>query len=150
MTEPSWIALTVVHVAATWFLVGLIWTIHVVHYPSFSAIDRDRYPAFQASHMHKMGALVGPPWLIEGITVIAVFALAPTTGLRLLAVAGGLLEAVIIAVTILSSIPAHDRLSTGWNDDAHRSLLRGDRIRVISWTTRGILAALIAAWPALV
>ncbi|MFT5734734.1 MAG: hypothetical protein ACI8WY_003417, partial [Planctomycetota bacterium] len=30
---PLWILIS--HLAVTWALIGLIWTIHVVHYPMF-------------------------------------------------------------------------------------------------------------------
>ncbi len=147
--DPSWVALTIVHLAATWFLVGLIWTIHFVHYPSFASIDEGKYQEFQQRHMGAMGVLVGPPWLTEGLCVLAVFALAPTPGLRIAATIGGLLEVAVIAVTIVSAIPAHDRLTNGFNVDAHRSLMRGDRLRTVAWTGRAVVASAIALWPLL-
>ena len=55
-----WTVLVALHAAATWYLVGLIWTIQVVHYPSFSSIDPATYSTFQSSHMTRMGAIVGP------------------------------------------------------------------------------------------
>ena len=33
-------ALLLVHLAATWFLAGLIWVIQLVHYPLFAAVER--------------------------------------------------------------------------------------------------------------
>lgn len=138
--SPWWEAIVVFHAAATWFLVGLIWLIQVVHYPSFSAIDPDHYREFQQTHMRRMGQLIGGPWLIEGVTVLAVFALAPTGTIRALAVIGGLLEAAVIGVTIGSAIPAHASLSEGFNDSAHRRLLRANRIRTYAWTLRGVVA----------
>lgn len=136
----SWLALTAVHLAATGFLAGLIWTIQLVHYPSFDRIADDGYAEFQQEHMAKMGVLVGPPWLVEGLTVLAVFFFAPTTTDRLLATVGGVLEAVAIGVTVMASIPAHDRLTRGFSAEAHERLVRTNWMRTAAWTARLAIA----------
>lgn len=141
--ETTWQIATVIHMAATWFLVGLIWTIQVAHYPGFDAIDRNSYEQFQAKHMTKMGSLVGPPWLVEGLGVLAVFFLAPTTTTRLLAVAGGILEAAVIAVTIAASIPAHERLAKGFDADALARLVSTNWLRTWAWSARGVIALVL-------
>lgn len=135
-----WLTLIVVHLAATWFLVGIIWMIQLIHYPSFSSIDTAKYANFQQTHMRGMGRLIGLPWLIEGLAVLALFAVAPDFPTRLLALVGGLLEATVIGVTILSSIPAHEALSTGYSPTAHERLLRSNWVRTAAWTARGIIA----------
>lgn len=138
-----WATIVIVHAGATWFLVGLIWTIQLVHYPSFSSIDPEVYRDFQQRHMHRMGQLVGLPWLVEGITVLGVFLLAPDDRVRLLAAVGGVLEIVVIAVTVRSSIPAHNSLSQGFDELAHRRLLRTNWLRTGAWTARGIIALIL-------
>ena len=46
-------------------LVGLIWTIQVVHYPSFSYVDNDHYIDFQHFHMRAITYIVMPLMLFE-------------------------------------------------------------------------------------
>jgi len=75
--------------------------------------------------------------------VLGVFALAPTGTERLLGLAGGLLEVVVIAVTLLASIPAHEALTRGYDPDAHRRLLRTNWWRTAAWTLRGILSIVL-------
>lgn len=139
-SASSWLWVTAIHLAATWFLVGLIWVIQVVHYPSFDAIERERYGAFQQRHMNGMGAVVGLPWLIEGIAVLAVFFTAPDRTSLVLAGIGGVLEAIVIAVTVLRSIPAHERLTSGYDADAHRRLVQTNWLRTGAWSARGLIA----------
>ncbi len=141
-----WLTLVVLHGAATWFLVGLIWTIQLIHYPSFAAIDPGRYSSFQQTHMVGMGRLIAAPWLVEGLTVLGLFVFAPTGWMRLLATAGGLLELLVIGVTIRSSIPAHEALSAGFSDDAHKRLLRSNWMRTAAWTSRGLIAIAVLVW----
>ena len=138
-----WALTVLTHTASTWFLVGLIWMIQIVHYPSFSSIDPAKYDVFQQRHMEKMGKLIGLPWLIEGLSVLALFAFAPTTTIRALATLGGLLEVTVITVTIWSSIPAHTALASGFDTDAHQRLLLSNRIRTAAWTGRGLLAVAV-------
>ena len=145
--DTIWQLANVIHAGATWFLVGLIWTIQVVHYPSFDAIDPATYNEFQQRHMTKMGSLVGPPWLVEGVLVLVIFVTAPTAFTIALAVVGGLLEAVVIGVTLRASIPAHEALTSGFEPDAHRVLLRTNWLRTWAWSGRGLIA-LVLLWTA--
>ena len=80
----------VLHMLSTWFMVGMIWTIHVVHYPLFAFVGSDTYEAFQAQHVNLIGRLLLVPWLVEGLTALAlVFVL--SGGKRKLAIAGAAL-----------------------------------------------------------
>jgi len=87
-----------------------------------------------------MGAVVGLPWLIEGIAVLAVFFTAPDRTSLVLAGIGGVLEAIVIAVTVLRSIPAHERLTSGYDADAHRRLVQTNWLRTGAWSARGLIA----------
>lgn len=138
-----WELIVIAHLAATWLLVGVIWTIQLVHYPSFSSIATETYATFQDRHMRSMGQLIGLPWLVEGICVLALFAFAPDTQTRVIATIGGLLEAVIIGVTIGWAIPAHTALTAGFDPVAHRTLLRWNWVRTIAWTARGVIAVVL-------
>ena len=62
--------LIVVHAAASMFMVGLIWTIHYVHYPLFAYVGESTYVSFQAAHVERIGRLLFVPWLTEGITCL--------------------------------------------------------------------------------
>ena len=39
------------HLVATSIMIGVIWVVQLVHYPSFHYIDRNRYGLFQQFHM---------------------------------------------------------------------------------------------------
>lgn len=144
--SPWWELIVIGHLSSTWLLVGLIWTIQLVHYPSFLSIADDSYADFQERHMRSMAQLIGFPWLIEGLSVLGLFVFAPDTQTRVIATVGGLLEALIIGVTIGSAIPAHEVLTRGFDPDAHRSLLRSNWIRSAAWTARGIIAIVLVVW----
>jgi membrane-bound metal-dependent hydrolase YbcI (DUF457 family) len=60
-------------VATTLPLVGLIWTMQVVHYPLFAQVGREAFVAFHESHLRLITGLVGPLMLIELCCVVAHF-----------------------------------------------------------------------------
>jgi hypothetical protein len=130
------------HLAATWFMTGLIWFVHVVHYRLFSSVDAASFASYEAKHTRLTGWVVGPPMLIELATAAYLvfltedpFCPSPICELGL-----GLLL-LIWALTGLVAVPAHTRLARGFDPKAHRLLMRGNAARVLLWSLRALLAA---------
>ena len=137
--------LAIVHLLATGFMVGLIWTIHVVHYPLFAFVP-EPYEPFQAEHMRRITRLLVIPWGIEVFTALGLFLTAETDGQRALALLGGALVVAVVAVTGLLAAPAHGRLLERFDAAEHRTLMRVDLVRTLLWTARGGVAfALVAS-----
>lgn len=57
-----------VHYAATWALIGLIWTIQLVHYPLFAQVGRHTFKAYHHRHTTQITWVVAPLMLMELIT----------------------------------------------------------------------------------
>ena len=135
--------LLVIHLAATLFMVGLIWTIHYVHYPLFANVGESTYASFQAAHVERIGKLLFVPWLTEGITLIGVLALAFLGGhkvLRVPAVINGAAMAVVLVISGFWSAPAHAKLADGFDTSIHDQLMTVNLIRAIAWSVCGICA----------
>ena len=135
-----------VHLGATAVMTGLIWTIHVVHYPLFAHVGEATYATFQTEHMRRISQVLLAPWGVEAITVCALLIAAPTSRLRLLAIIGMALFGLIVVVTGLGAAPIHGRLVDGFDAEEHRQLLRWDLVRTVLWTVRLGLAGLIVWW----
>jgi hypothetical protein len=126
--------LLAVHCASTWALVGLIWTVQLVHYPLFATVGYDRFRAYHACHTRTITWIVGPLMLAELATAI-------------LLVVGGAREPWLLVSlppllfnwlsTGLVQVPLHNRLATGFNPDAHRRLVATNWWRTLAWTFRG-------------
>jgi hypothetical protein len=141
-------ALAVVHLIATWFMVGLIWTIHVVHYPLFAEVGEATYVAFQKAHVDRIGPLLALPWAVEGIAAALILLIAVTSRDRQLlppAVIGAVAMGVVLAVSGFWSAPAHGELADGFDPDVHQRLMNADLVRTLAWTVRGFTAAWIVA-----
>jgi len=144
--------ITVVHMVAAWFMVGMIWTIHLVHYPLFAKVGPDTYVDFQAAHVERIGTLLLVPWLTEGLTLLALIWLAAVGGrrdLRLPVAIGAVAMAVVLVISGVWSAPAHGDLADGFDAAVHDRLMTANLVRALAWTVRGACAAWIVAlvWP---
>jgi hypothetical protein len=140
--------LLIAHLASTLFMVGLIWTIHTVHYPLFAHVGESTYVAFQSQHVDRIGKLLFLPWLTEGITLLAVLVLAyfgNQRNLRLPAFLNGVGMAVALIISGFWSAPAHGDLADGFNAAVHDRLMTANLVRSLAWTLCGVCAIWIVA-----
>ena len=129
-------------------MVGLIWTIHTVHYPLFAHVGESTYVAFQSQHVDRIGKLLFLPWLTEGITLLAVLVLAffgNQRNLRLPAFLNGVGMAIALIISGFWSAPAHGDLADGFNAAVHDRLMTANLVRSLAWTLCGVCALWIVA-----
>ena len=139
-------AVVIVHLAATWFMVGLIWTIHFVHYPLFAKVGTDSFVAYENDHVDRIGKLLFVPWVTEGVTLLVLLWAAfigRRRELRVPVLIGGVAMAVVLVVSGFWSAPAHGELMRGFDAGVHGRLMNADLVRTVAWTVRGITAAWI-------
>ncbi len=133
------IALVVAHLAATWFLVGLIWMVQRVTYPAFRLAAGDGVE-YHRHHTRAIGPVVGPVMGIEALTAVLLVVPGVTGVPRSLAIAGLVTLGVVQASTAFLQVPAHQRLERGMEADEIRRIVRTNWVRTIGWTVRGGLA----------
>ena len=134
-------ALLIAQLASTLPLVGLIWTIQLVHYPLFELVGEESQVDYQKEHMNRITWVVAPLMLIELVTVGLLWVLAP---FDVWAIVGALLVAVIWVSTVIIQVPCHGRLAAGFDRAIHRRLVDSNWIRTIAWTLRGAVAVVMA------
>ena len=132
--------LLLVHAAVTLFLVGLIWTIQVVHYPLFAEVGVDNYVRFQYGHQWRITVIVLPTMLLELACAAALVWFRPNQIPFSQLLIGFALVGLIWFVTLFVSSPQHGILDRGFDTNAHRILTDTNWIRTIAWTLRGGLA----------
>ena len=124
-----------VHYAVTWALVGLIWTIQMVHYPLFAQVGPEHFVAYHRRHTRESTLVVGPLMLAELVTA-ALLVLEGNRDPWLLASLP--LLALIWISTGFVQIPLHNTLTTGFDAHAHRRLVTTNWWRTAAWSARGI------------
>ena len=67
--------LFLLNLIATWYMVGLIWMVQVVHYNLFDRVGNDQFAQYESDHGRLITPIVGVPMLLE-ITTSAALLLA--------------------------------------------------------------------------
>ena len=129
--------------ATTWFMVGLIWLIQVVHYPLFANVGEEQFQLYSERHQLLITFIVGPVMVAELITAIALAWYPPTPNLGVLLRVGlGLLIVVWIA-TAAVQVPQHGRLTQSFDLPTIQALVAGNWVRTIGWTLRGLILLVV-------
>ena len=87
---------------------GLIWTVHVVHYPLFAAV-KTGFRAYHEAHMQRITLVVGPLMLAELLTAFMLWADPPKDELG--APLAGL---VLLGIVWLETDSSRCRSTAGW------------------------------------
>ena len=127
--------LLLIHLISTSLMVGIIWVIQVVHYPSFHFIGSSRYISFQKFHMERISYIVIPVMLVESIS-------------GFLLIYDELNPILLISMVLLLSIwmltafffaSVHKNLVSGYEEETVRKLVKINWIRTALWTLRLVL-----------
>ena len=120
-------------------MVGLIWTIQVVHYPLFTLVGTENFTTYESQHSRRMALLLAVPASVEVVTAGMLVWLHPeTTPLWLVLVAGSLLAATWTS-TLLVQVPLHRRLGERFDSTTIARLTTSHWLRTLIWSARGIL-----------
>jgi hypothetical protein len=134
--------LLVAHLAVTWMLVGLIWTIQILTYPQFRRVSEDDFIRYHFAHCWRLGLLLAPLLAIEGLSAAALW----YAGHRESAFLASLvLMPVIWISTAVIQAPMHTRLMSGSDAELLRRLTLTNWVRTSAWTARGLLIASMLA-----
>jgi hypothetical protein len=138
-------SLLLVNVAATLFMVGVIWFVQVVHYPLFTRVGEEDFPNYARAHARLTGLVVGPPMLLEAATAIVLVFSRPQGVPVPLPWAGlGLVVVIWLSTAILQS-PRHTELGYSFDPATHRVLVASNWLRTASWSLRGILVLVMVS-----
>ena len=145
MPEPFLKLILLLNVAATLYMVGLIWCVQIVHYPLFARVGKDSFAAYEAAHSSLITLVVGPPMLLEAATTaLLLFFRSPAIRLSE-ALIGAALLAVIWLSTMFLQVPQHGVLSAGFDAAAHQFLVNSNWLRTVAWSLRGVLVLWMTA-----
>lgn len=137
-------AFLVVNLIATWYMVGLIWMVQIVHYNMFDRVGLEHFQQYEADHNRLITPIVGVPMLFELATAVLLLFAAPDSFPRGAALVGLALIGLIWLSTIVLQIPCHNQLLSGFDEATYRRLVNSNWIRTGLWTVRGGLMAYYA------
>ena len=137
--------LLILQIFSTLTMFGVIWIIQLVQYPFFSHVNAENFQKYHAAHTFWITPVVAPAMIVELITSIFIIFYPPKNLDSKLLFIGMLLAIGVWASTFFIQIPLHEKLSNGFDAEAHKSLVQTNWIRTIIWSLRAILV-LYFAW----
>ncbi len=129
-----------IHMAATWAMVGFIWTIQVLQYPLMAHVPTEAFPRFESVHQRRVTAVIalfGPVEVVMAALVFLTVEQVPGW----LSFSSGAVLAAIWTSTAFFYAPLHARLAGGFDERLQRLLVSTNWLRTIAWTARGVAAA---------
>ena len=132
----------VIHLIATSIMVGVIWVIQLVHYPSFHFIESKQYTTFQRFHMSRISYVVVPAMLTELFTLI--FLIIFMDQIDTLVTVSGLLLIIIWLMTAVFFSGVHQKLTSGYDKTVVNNLVKLNWGRTLLWTLRLLLISAYA------
>lgn len=125
------------HTATTFYLVGLIWVVQSLVYPSMGLVGANGYAAYHNLHISRITPIVAPAMIVELATAIYLV-YAPLDGIDYRYFWLGLALILIVwASTFLIQVPLHEKLVASFDAEVQQRLVLTNWIRTIAWTLRG-------------
>jgi hypothetical protein len=124
------------NVISAFLLTGVIWTIQIVHYPSFHYIDKLSFTNFHHFHERRISIIVMPLMLIELTTSTVLY----INNMSSIVFALNLLIVVLIwCSTFFIQVPIHSILSQKKDKKLIEKLVNTNWIRTFLWSMRMLL-----------
>lgn len=131
--------LFVIHVAATWFMVGVIWFVQIVHYPLYGSVGTAEFEGYEKRHQLKTAWVVFPAMFVELGSLLFLMSRPSPLSSDPLLVVSFLFLLIIWLSTGFIQMPAHQKLTMGADPEVLKKLVRWNWIRTIFWSLRGLL-----------
>ena len=124
-----------VNFISTSVMVGVIWVIQLLHYPSFHFINEKKYIEFQRFHMQRISFIVIPVMLIElaSALLLSYFFRSSLTIILLALLLG------IWGVTFIFFTDMHQKLTNGYDPIIVDRLIQINWSRTALWSLRLII-----------
>ncbi|MFN3218283.1 MAG: hypothetical protein ACE367_17450 [Acidimicrobiales bacterium] len=136
-------AVLVASAAATWGMVGVIWMVQLLQYPTLARASALEPQVAARDHARRITWIVGPLMAVEGVTALILLVERPEA----MSVAAAWIAAALLGVALTSTaliqVPLHAALAEGHDDDVCRRLITTNWIRTVAWTARGLVLAVV-------
>ena len=126
----------IIHIISTSIMVGVIWVIQLVHYPSFKYVNESDYIIFQKYHMSNISYIVFPVMFTELITALIILFFGEKSLFFVLSLICLFLIWVITGVLFTKY---HSILKEGKDLMIIEKMIKANWIRALLWTMRLIM-----------
>ena len=124
------------HLTSTSIMVGVIWVIQLVHYPSFKYVNESDYIIFQKYHMSNISYIVFPVMFTELTTAILIFFFGEKSFFFMLSL---ICLFLIWVITVVLFTKFHNILQKGKDLKMIEKMIKANWMRTLLWTLRLIM-----------
>lgn len=124
-----------IHLLTSYYMLGVIWFVQVVHYPLMGQVGREGFIAYEQAHARLTTYVVLPPMVTELITAGLLCWYSPEWAWWW---ANLVLVLLIWGSTFLVQVPLHGKLVEGFDASVHRRLVRTNWVRTVAWTVKAV------------
>ena len=124
-----------VHFLSTSFMVGIIWVIQLLHYPTFHFIKESNYVEFQHFHMQRISFIVVPAMILELLSAFMLVYYIPSN----LLIVCLIILLVIWSITFVFFTKLHQGLLGGYDKIIVDKLVQINWSRTVLWSLRLII-----------
>ena len=116
-------------------MLGVIWTMQLLHYPSFHFVSKANYRSFQEFHIKRITFIVAPAMLIEAISgsLCLIYIIDDIENFFVISL---ILLVVIWLMTAFIFSKLHQNLLDGYSKIIINKLIRLNWIRSLLWSFR--------------
>ena len=132
-----------INIASTWFMVGLIWFVQIVHCPLFGYVGSKEFGTFHEHHKILITPVVGFVMIVELVTTGLLILQIPVGIPNWTVIVGIILIGFIWISTLFLQIPYHNNLSSKFDKNVLMMLVNTNWIRTICWSLRGIIVLIM-------
>ena len=128
-----------IHTFSSFALFGLIWTVQLVHYPTFRYVGENEFSKFEDFHKKAITLIVMPLMLFELVSVMSLLYF-DYNSIHLI---NFIIVTLIWMSTMFISVPLHNNLSGGKNKESIEKLIMTNWIRTILWSIKTCILLLV-------
>lgn len=122
------------HLFSCIFMVGVIWLVQIVQYPSFFLVPSNQFVNYHLKHSDRISYVVAPVMLTELVCAYWLFYELGEKFLYFL-----ILSVLIFAATAFISVPLHNKLSKAKDEKVISQLVCTNWLRTAMWSVKLIL-----------
>ena len=119
-----------INIASTWFMVGLIWFVQIVHYPLFGYVGSKEFGTFHEHHKILITPVVGFVMIVELVTTGILIFQIPMGIPNWTVIVGIILIGVIWISTLFLQIPYHNKLSSKFDKNVLMMLVNTNQSNI--------------------
>ncbi len=131
--------LLILQIFSTLALAGVIWVIQLVQYPFFSYVERENFKSYHAAYTFWITPIVAPLMIVELLASVLLLIFPPEIASYKLLFFNFILTALVWLSTFFIQVPLHNKLSAGFDENAHLRLVKTNWIRTFIWSAHAVL-----------